>query len=154
MKELQGRAAAPVSADRGRVLDLLADLEAYPSWYPDVVRSVAVIERDGDGQPSRARAQLHAAVGPVTRDFDLVLAVTRSADSVRLSRVPHKPTDPERFEVTWTVGSGSGAGAGAGELRLALDANLDVPRLVPLGGVGDAMARGFVSAAVRRLEQG
>jgi hypothetical protein len=153
MKELRGRAAAPVSADRARVLDLLADLEAYPGWYPDVVRSVAVIERDGYGQPSRARAKLHAAVGPVTRDFDLVLAVTRSADSVRLARVPRERTDPERFEVTWTLGAGPGGGPG-GELRLALDANLDVPRLVPLGGVGDAMARGFVSAAVRRLEQG
>lgn len=150
MKELQGRAAAPVAAERGRVLDLLADLEAYPSWHPEVVRSVEVVERDADGQPSRARAKLHAAVGPIARDFDLLLAVTRSPDTVRLSRVPHEPTDPERFEVTWTLGNGSGAR----ELRLALDANLDVPRLVPLGGVGDAMARGFVAAAVRRLEQG
>ncbi len=148
MKELQGRAAAPVAADDGRVLDLLADVEGYPSWYPDVVRTVEVLERDGGGQASRARATLHAAVGPITRDIDLVLAVTRSSDTVRLTRVPHERSDPERFEVTWTL---AGA-AGGRELRLVLDANLDVPRLVPLGGVGDSLARGFVTAALRRLD--
>jgi hypothetical protein len=31
---------------------------------------------------------------------------------------------------------------------------MPVPRLVPLGGVGDAFAAGFMQAAVERLESG
>ena len=43
------------------------------------------------------------------------------------------------------------SGAGPTQIRLDLAANLDVPRFVPLGGVGDSMADGFVSAATREL---
>ena len=39
------------------------------------------------------------------------------------------------------------SGAGPSQIRLDLAANLDVPRFLPLGGVGDSMAAGFVSAA-------
>jgi hypothetical protein len=63
-----------------------------------------------------------------------------------LSRIPHEPIDKERFDVTWRVDGGQ-----ATQIRLDLLANLDVPRLVPLGGVGDSMAQGLVSAATRAL---
>jgi hypothetical protein len=48
--------------------------------------------------------------------------------------------------VNWFV-----AGGPSTSIRLDLAANLDVPRFLPLGGIGDAMAAGFVTAATREL---
>ena len=39
----------------------------------------------------------------------------------------------------------------ADSIRLDLAANLNVPRFLPLGDVGDSMAAGFVNAATRTL---
>ncbi len=55
--------------------------------------------------------------------------------------------DREQFSVTWHVREAEGGA----EIDLALDANLSVPRLVPLGGIGNGVARGFVDAAARAL---
>ena len=69
------------------------------------------------------------------------------AGTIALRRIPHQPTDQERFDVTWRVDGGQST-------RIALDlaANLDVPRFIPLGDVGDAMAQQLVSAATRALQ--
>jgi hypothetical protein len=127
---------------------MLGDIEGYPRWYPDVVRGVEVVDRDGDGLATRARARLHAAAGPLSRDLELLLSVSRRAEEVKLARVPNETTDRERFEVRWTVRPGDGDGC---RIEVALAATLDVPRLVPLGGIGDSMASGFVAAAARAL---
>ena len=50
--------------------------------------------------------------------------------------------------MAWTLAAAPGGGT---EISLALDATLSVPRLVPLGGIGDSLADGFVSAAAREL---
>ena len=147
MKDLHGESSRSVSAAPERCLELLADIEGYPRWYPDVVRRIEVVQRDGD-RVSRVRATLHAAIGPINRDLSLLLAVTRSADMVKLMRVANERSDRERFEVTWRV---SAAGQ-ATRLALALDASLDLPRLLPTGGLADSMAAGFVTAAARELE--
>lgn len=148
MKDLHGEASRTVAADPQRCLELFADLEGYPRWYPDVVRGVEVADRDSDGRASRARATLHAAVGPINRDLSLLLAVTTGPDTVRLTRVANAGSDRERFEVTWrTVAQGSET-----RIALALDASLDLPRLLPTGGLADSMAAGFVAAAARELD--
>ena len=149
MKQLNGAASALVSAAPDRCLDFLADVEAYPQWHPDVVREVEVLERGADGRPHRARATLRARVGPINRDLHFTVDVSRGSDEVKLSRLPEDDSDGERFEVVWRV---SGAPSGA-QIDLRLDAALEVPRLVPLGGVGNALATGFVDAAVRRLDE-
>lgn len=149
MKDLQGRASASVSAAPETARALLADVAAYPRWYPDVVRQAEVVEQDADGLARRARVVLHFERGPLTRDFRLLFEVSHDASAVTLVRVPHEPSDPERFSVSWRVSPESEGS----RLELALDAALDVPRLLPLGGIGDAMAGGFVAAAVRELER-
>ena len=127
---------------------LLADAERYPNWYPEVVKSVEVLERDASGQPSKVRTKLHVQHGPITRDFDLTMSVDVEPQqgTVRLHRIPHEPSDGEKFEVNWSVN-------GSGPTRISLDlaANLNVPRFLPLGGIGDTIAAGFVSAATRAL---
>jgi hypothetical protein len=147
MKELTGSASGTTSASSAEAMALLEDIDRYPTWHPDVVKEAEVLERDAEGHPTRARTKLHVERGPLTRDFNLVMAVTVDpSGTIRLSRIPHQPNDKERFDVTWRVGTGS-----ATRIQLDLAANLDVPRLVPLGGVGDSMAEGLVSAATRAL---
>jgi ribosome-associated toxin RatA of RatAB toxin-antitoxin module len=150
MKELHGTASQHVGVPIERCYELLIDVEDYPRWHPDVVQSAEVIERRPDGSPARARAKLHVGIGPLVKDFNLTLMVQLARPaSVTLTRVPHDASDAEQFQVTWTL-SAAGGGTGIG---LALAANLSVPRLVPLGGVGDSLAAGFVSAAAREASR-
>lgn len=148
MKELHGAANATVDAPAEECFTLLEAFDHYPSWYPEVVRVAEVVDRDDDGRPTTARTALHVAHGPLVKDFDLLLAIRLERPRiVKLTRIPHGPSDPEQFDVMWRIESA----AGATRIALALDANLSVPRFVPLGGVGDSMAQGFVSAARRAL---
>lgn len=128
---------------------LLEDIDRYPSWHPDVIKQAKVLERDADGHPTRARTTLHVERGPLTRDFDLLFAVeVDPSGTIALKRIKHEPSDKERFDVTWRVQGGR-----ATKVALELVANLDVPRFIPLGGVGDSMADGMVSAATRELDR-
>jgi ribosome-associated toxin RatA of RatAB toxin-antitoxin module len=149
MKELTGSATQTVAAPIERCFALVVAVEDYPRWHPDVVRSAEVVERRPDGNPARARAALHVGVGPLVKDFNLTLMVQLAPPaSVVLTRVPHDASDQEQFRVAWTLAAVPG---GETEISLALDATLSVPRLVPLGGIGDSLADGFVSAAAREL---
>lgn len=147
MKELTGSAFATTTASLEQCFSLLLAVDRYPSWHGDVVTSAEVVERDAEGQPIRARAKLHVERGPLTKDFDLLMAVIADPfEMVKLSRIPHERGDPERFDVVWRMRGGTST-----HIRLDLAANLSVPRLVPLGGVGDALAQGLVSAAAQAL---
>jgi ribosome-associated toxin RatA of RatAB toxin-antitoxin module len=147
VKELTGAASATTPASPEACLALLAAVDRYPDWHPDVVKEVEVLERDDQGRPTKARTKLHVQHGPITRDFDLTMEVKHHPPgAVRLSRIPHHGGDGEKFEVNWFVRE-----AQPTDLQLKLAADLDVPRFLPLGGVGDSMAEGFVSAATRAL---
>jgi hypothetical protein len=148
MKHLNGAAQSSVSVSLEDCLAFLEALEDYPSWYPDVVREVKVVESGDDGLPSRAETKLHLSYGPVSRDLDLLLAVrVRRPGLVQLTHVSRGPSSGASFDATWRLESRGGT-----RLSLELDATMPVPRLVPLGGVGDAFAAGFMEAAVRELE--
>jgi hypothetical protein len=147
MKALDGSASAGVAAPMERCFELLAAVERYPDWHPDVVRRVEVVERDDEGRASKAQALLHAAVGPLVKDFDLLLAVeTESPHRVSLTRIRHDASDPEEFRVLWRLRE-----AAQTQIELTVSANLSVPRFLPVGGIGDALASGFVEAAARAL---
>ncbi|MGI8413046.1 MAG: SRPBCC family protein [Solirubrobacteraceae bacterium] len=136
-------AAAPVAAPPQQCMDLLQAVDAYPAWHPDLVRSVTVLERDDQGRPTQARATLRVAVGPFTKEVVLVLAVHRDGPrTVKLTRLRNEPADEERFEARWRVHEG-----GQTRIELELEADFEVPRLIRVGAIGDAMARDFVTAA-------
>jgi len=148
MKHLHGDAEASVGVRIDDCLRFLAALDAYPKWYPDVVREVEVVETGKDGLPLRAETKLHLSWGPVSRDLDLLLAVrVQRPGLVQLSHVPRGPSSGASFGATWRLEDRAGT-----HLELELDATMPVPGLVPLGGVGDAFADGFMGAAVRALE--
>ena len=148
MNHLHGEAQAAVDVPIEECLALLADLEAYPSWYPDVVKEVKVVELGDDGLPRRAETKLHLSYGPVSRDLDLLLAVhVRRPSLVQLKHVSRGPSSGASFDATWRLKDHAGT-----QLKLELDAVMPVPALVPLGRVGDAYAAGFMQAAAARLE--
>jgi len=127
---------------------LLEAIENYPSWAPDVVKQAEVLERDAGGHPTKARAKLHVERGPLTRDFDLRFNVkVDPTGTIALRRIPNESSDGERFDVTWRVDGRQGT-----QITLELAANLDVPRFIPLGDVGDSTAQNLVSAATRALQ--
>jgi hypothetical protein len=145
LKELRGTAAATVDAPVERCIALLVAVEQYPTWHPEVVRQAEVLEGDQQGRPTKARAKLRAAIGGVGRDFELTLAVSvPQPDAVKLTRLRHGPEDREELEMLWEVQEG--------RMQLRIEARLDVPRLLPVGGLGDNLAQGFVEAAVRALQ--
>lgn len=148
MKDLTGSASGTIDATPEACFDLVSSVDRYPSWNSEVIRKAEVLDQDAEGRPARVRTTVHVAAGPLTRDFELLMEVTRQEGrEVRLTRVKHERSDPERFEVIWRVGSERPA-----RLELELTATLDVPRLVPVGGVGDRIAQGFVEAAKGELE--
>jgi len=148
MKDLSASASATLDAAPETCTALLAAVDRYPSWHPDVIREAEVLERGADGAALTARATVHVAVGPLVRDFQLLVSVAvEPGRRVTLTRVPHAPTDPERFRIDWLVESGPRT-----RLSVELSASLDVPRLLPAGAIGDSLAQGFVEAASRALE--
>ncbi|HEY3727429.1 MAG TPA: SRPBCC family protein [Solirubrobacteraceae bacterium] len=143
MKELRGTATALVPAPMEQCLALVQAVDEYPAWYPDVVRSVEVLERDASGLPSRAQTKLHLSVGPLTKEFDVLMAVTvLPPATVKLVKVGGNA----KFDVTWRLHNGKKT-----RLALELDANVDAPRFLPLGGIGESVAQGFISAASAEL---
>jgi hypothetical protein len=144
MRDIRGSASTPVKASPEDCIALLAAVDRYPTWYPEVIREVEVLERDGDGHPTRARTTVHLAIGPLAKDFHFEVTVAVRPDAVTLARVPDAPSDEHRLEIDWRVGRG--------ELSVDLEATLDVPRFLPVGAAGDSVAQGFVEAAKRELE--
>ncbi|MGZ4297515.1 MAG: SRPBCC family protein [Solirubrobacteraceae bacterium] len=146
LKELTGRATRSVRSPAAECFALLAAVDRYREWYPEVIREVDVLEREAGGQARRARTLLHLSWGPVVKDFDVVLGIdVEPPTMVGLARVSDAPS-ANTFEATWRLRE-----TGATEIAIELGATLDVPRFLPLGGIGDAIAGGFVDAAVRRL---
>jgi ribosome-associated toxin RatA of RatAB toxin-antitoxin module len=134
--------AAPVE----ECFALLAAVDRYPDWCPDIVRDVDLLDRDSDGQPSQVRMKMRITRGAFVKEFDLFLAiVVEPPRIVKLTRVTDHPTNQE-FNATWQLRP-----TGSTRLALQLDARLRVPSYIPAGRVGDAIAQGFVAAACRVL---
>ena len=145
MKELNGSASAFVAAPVEECMALCEAVDRYPAWCPEIVTDVDVLEREPGGRPTRARTRLHVAHGALARDFDLTMAITSEPPGiVRLAKL--SSGSQQRFDVVWRLSRGTPT-----EIRIELEASLNVPRFLPLGGVGDALAAQFVTAAGREL---
>lgn len=62
------RSTILINAPAGEILDVIADLEAYPEWVKDM-KDVEILSEDGDGWPDRARFTLDA--GPIKDTYSL-----------------------------------------------------------------------------------
>ena len=130
---------------------LLSTIDDYPRWNPKLVDEVTVLDRDPSGQVTRAQVKLmYAILGPTPRVFDLTMAVAvNQPGTVQLTRLPHEAGDQQRFEVAWNCEQDPPGT----RLKVSLGAALPVPRLLPIGGVADGVARAFMTNAVRELSR-
>lgn len=62
------RSSIVVDAPAGEVLDIIADLEAYPEWIKEFTE-VTILTEDGDGWPDQAQFGLDA--GPIKDTYTL-----------------------------------------------------------------------------------
>jgi ribosome-associated toxin RatA of RatAB toxin-antitoxin module len=127
---------------------VVSDIERYPDWLTGV-QAIEVRERDDDGQVSLARVRVRLSLPAFSRELAFSGRVEREPPRrLRLRREPSTAaSSPETVAMTWTVAP-EGGGSRVG---LELEAEVDAPRLVPLGPVGDALARSFADALARRL---
>lgn len=70
-----------INAPAGEVLDIIADLEAYPQWAKEI-KQVEVLTEDGDGWPDRARFTLDAGAIKDTYTLDYTWDVTEDGTGV------------------------------------------------------------------------
>jgi ribosome-associated toxin RatA of RatAB toxin-antitoxin module len=70
-----------VAADPAAVMKIIADLEAYPQWQPDI-KDVEILETGDDGRARRARFEV-SAVG-FTASFELEYEYTSTEMRWRL----------------------------------------------------------------------
>ena len=63
------RSSIVVDAPPAEVLDIIADLEAYPDWAKEIT-SVEILAEDGDGWPDQARFTLDAGAIKDTYTLD------------------------------------------------------------------------------------
>ncbi len=149
MKNLYAIADGTTSASLERCFELLAAIEDYPRWYPSGIVSAESLAHDDAGLPTRARAILFLGHGPLVKQFPLDLSViTRHLDSVELHRLPEHPRDDETLSVAWKL-SGDGR---VRRIEVEMRARLAVPRFLPVGGMADSLARGFLEAAIGALD--
>ncbi|MBK6887528.1 MAG: SRPBCC family protein [Tetrasphaera sp.] len=69
------QASIIIEADAGLVLDVIADLEAYPEWASEVV-AATILTEEGDGWPDRARFTLDAGIIKDTYTLDYEWNIT------------------------------------------------------------------------------
>ncbi len=62
------RSSIVIDAPAGEVLDIIADLEAYPEWISEF-KTVEILTEDGDGWPDQGRFSLDA--GPIKDTYTL-----------------------------------------------------------------------------------
>ncbi|GAA1790805.1 MAG: SRPBCC family protein [Actinobacteria bacterium] len=64
-----------IDAEPGAILDVIADLEAYPEWT-GAIKEVEILAEEGDGWPDRVRMTMDAGVikDTYTLDYDWDIA--------------------------------------------------------------------------------
>ena len=150
MRRLSVHAHAASYASASSLAQLLVAVDRYPSWHGDVVRKVVVRTRDEAGRPETVDVTLRVGIGPVHHDLELTLAICATLPTrITLTRLPNEAGDPETFVAAWRLDEDPRT-----TISLEVEAEVDVPRLVPLGGIGDRLAQGFVDAAIARAAAG
>lgn len=148
MKVFDGSATGIVAAPLERCYAQLADLEGYPQWCPETVRSITVTATGDDGKPVAIDAALTFAYGPLKFNHDLPLTLTLDEPrEVRLQRLADAEHDPEQFQVTWQL---EPVDEQSTSLTVKLHATLNLPSFLP-DAIADEVSRGFLVAAQRSL---
>lgn len=148
MKEVSGLASAIVAAPARRCFELLEDVERYPSWIGEYVRTVEVLERNRRGRPVRAVGSVHVEESPFGKDFEVLIEIqTEAARTLRMTRIPIDPGDTNQLVAEWRLKAGAKT-----TIAFEFAARISfLPALLPLGDAGDAIAAAVLEAAASAL---
>lgn len=142
VKEISGSASATVRASVRECYSLLAAAQRYPEWNGEFFRELEVLQRE----PLELRAVLN-----VKKAIELTVEVrTDPPHAVYITRIPNEPSDREELELVWRVEPAGGPALTRIELQLEALASF-VPGFVPLGGIGDKIARKLLESATEAL---
>jgi ribosome-associated toxin RatA of RatAB toxin-antitoxin module len=146
MRELSATATGVSTTPIERCYLHLLDVERYPEWYPDGVRSVEVLERGADGVPTRIDAVLAAVAGPLRKEFPVRLALEQQPTRIALARIADERGDHELLTIAWQLRE---LGQAETEVIVELGARLDVPIFLPIDPIAREVANGFLQAALQ-----
>jgi hypothetical protein len=151
MKEIVGRATSTVTAAVEDCFTFLAALERYPSWNPELVRRVDVLDRDDAGRASKVHMRIHVAQSPFGKDFDFDAAVTAEPlTAVALTRLPNAPSDRDHLAIRWMLTPAAGT-----RVDLTFHAATAIlPSFIPTFGLGNEIAEHLLDPAVTWLRAG
>lgn len=142
------RSSIVVDAPAGDVLDIIADLEAYPEWA-DEIKEVEILTEDGDGWPDRARFTLDAGAIKDTYTLDYTWDVDEAGLGVA-SWTLVEATVLKAMDGSYTLTAAKG-GEGAGtEVTYQLTVDLKVPMLGMLKRKAEKV---IVDTALRDLKK-
>lgn len=148
MKEVTGLASAHLATPARRCFALLEDVEGYPSWIGQYVRTVEVLERGPDGRPVRAVASIHVEESPFGKDFELLVEIeTTRPRMLRMSKLANDARDASRLDIEWRLKGGKRT-----TIAFEFGARISfLPALLPLGDAGDVIAAAVLEAAANAL---
>jgi hypothetical protein len=142
--DIDRKASIETLAKPERCLELLADVEGYPSWS-DLITRADVIDRASGGRPTTVRMRASVLGVPV----ELRCAVELGGDHATLRRLPESGDDPESYVATWNVRPGEGVTS----VELHVRAKLDAPGPASLlrGRVARLLVDGLLSDFARAV---
>lgn len=129
-----------IPAPPAAVLDVIIDVASYPQWQKDV-RSVDVLEHDGQGRPSRARFVVDARLFTATYTLDYAYG----DGTVRWQLVASDQL--RQLDGGYTVAD-AGGGVSRVTYELEADPTISVPRIMRR-----AAAEKIVRSALDNLRQ-
>ena len=111
MTQFGGEGSIEIAVGRARCFEIAAEVERYPEWHP-LIRSMRVLDRDGDGRPSRAAAVVDASVSTVNVVVTFTYAEPASVECRRESgdlnemwtRFEFAELEPERTRLDYSTG--------------------------------------------------
>lgn len=133
-----------INADKAKIMDVIADLSAYPEWA-DGVQSIEVQESFPDGRPKLAL--FHFSSGPIKDDFVLLYDFNDN-DSVSWKLTEGKVIDQE--EGTYTL-TDDGDGSVKVVYNLEVGINMPLPGFIKRKAAGQ-MVKVALSGLKKRVE--
>lgn len=139
------RSSTVIDAPPGEVLDVIADLEAYPQWAKEI-KNVEILTEDGDGWPDQATFTLDAGAIKDTYTLDYTWDVDEEGLGVA-SWTLVEATVLKAMDGSYTLSQAKGGGT-----EVVYELTVDV-RIPMLGMLKRKAEKVIVDTALRDLKK-
>ena len=139
------RSTITIDAPPSEIIDVIADLEAYPEWVKDM-QHVEILSEDGDGWPDRARFTLDA--GPIKDTYSLDYTWEVDEDGLgAVSWTLVEATILKAMDGTYTLEQ-----VGEGQTHVIYDLAVDI-NIPMLGMIKRKAAKVITDTALKELKK-